>query len=350
MDRLMKRTGDPWAKADELGRRNRRVGIVVALALLGGVIVALLPDPSPAEVVVPVVKFNFSNQSAPVPFGYVKDYGQAFDEARGYGWVQQGTATPVDATLNGRDRNVESDQRTDTFIHMQYCCDTRTGTTTPVSWERALPAGIYDVTVAVGDASATTATHRITVEGVVAIDNFVQAPTSTVMHQTATVRVAVTDGRLTLAATGGKNTKLDYVDIAEVRKEIIGVSPANGSVGVDPSTSPTLVAEVPIDPASLTSATVALTASGAPVAANLSVDPAGTTIAVDPIADLPSSVPAACGRPPTRRSRRSRRRSRPPAHRPNPGGWPSRRARSSSGSARARCSRPWRTTPAPASR
>ena len=271
-------------------RRRRRTAVVVVIGITAGALVSILATSVNAEVVAAIGKYNFSNQAAPVPFGYVKDYGQAFDAARGYGWVQQATSTPVDATLNGRDRNVEADQRTDSFIHMQYCCDVRTGTITPVSWEKVVPPGVYDVTVAVGDATATTATHRITVEGTLAIDNFVQNATSTVMHQTATVRVTVTDGRLTIDANGGKNTKLDYVDIAEVRKEIIGTSPVNGATDVVPSASITLVSEVALDPASLNASTIVVSAGGSAVATAVSLAGDGTTVTVDPVIDLPENA------------------------------------------------------------
>ena len=78
-----------------------------------------------------------------------------------------------------------------------------------------MPAGLYTVTVAVGDAgTAVDSVHWANVEDQNAIAGFV--PTATIKHATATRTVRVTDGRLTLSPAGGTNTKFDYVDIASV--------------------------------------------------------------------------------------------------------------------------------------
>jgi hypothetical protein len=168
-------------------------------------------------------KYNFQPAAAPVPSGYTADSGAAFSATRGFGWVTQAslstaTHTPLDLTPNTRDRNIESDQRLDTMIHMQY---PRTGTSnvaTPGAWEVALPNGTYSVTVAVGDPLVGTdaESYTVHVEGVTAINGYVPsgANGSATRHATATVTATVSDGRLTIDAIGGTNTKLDYVDIA----------------------------------------------------------------------------------------------------------------------------------------
>jgi hypothetical protein len=58
--------------------------------------------------------------------------------------------------------------------------------------------------------------YVIHVEGVTAINNYVPSGgnASPTRHATATVTVQVSDGRLTIDAIGGTNTKLDYVQIA----------------------------------------------------------------------------------------------------------------------------------------
>ena len=71
------------------------------------------------------VNVNFQPAGAPVPSGYVVDSGAAYSDTRGYGWVTQAslpsaTHVPLDLTPNTRDRNLETDQRLDTLIHMQY--------------------------------------------------------------------------------------------------------------------------------------------------------------------------------------------------------------------------------------
>ena len=166
------------------------------------------------------LKVNFQSQAAPVPAGYVRDFGEGFgvrsgaDQGSGwsYGWVVPGSSTPLSLVGNGRDRELVSDQRLDTFVHMQgNSVANFSGVAQPGSWEVALPAGSYSVTVSVGDAASIDSTHRLLVEGVVAIDGFV--PTAATKFASATRTVSVTDGRLTIEATGGTNTKLDYVDI-----------------------------------------------------------------------------------------------------------------------------------------
>ena len=62
-----------------------------------------------------------------------------------------------------------------------------------------------------GDAAFTDSIHRLTVEGVLAIDDFV--PTTAELFSSNTVEVNVSDGRLTLDATGGTNTKVTHIDI-----------------------------------------------------------------------------------------------------------------------------------------
>jgi hypothetical protein len=178
---------------------------------------------TPARAAAFAAQFNFQPAAAPAPAGYTVDSGIAWDATRGFGWVRQdslsGTHVPLDVSPNTRDRNVESDQRLDTFIHMQYPVGaSATAVTTPAAWEIAVPSGSYVVKVAVGDPVGWTdpENHVIHVEGQTAIAGFAPsgangAPTR---HATATVTVAVSDGRLTVDAVGGTNTKLDYVEIA----------------------------------------------------------------------------------------------------------------------------------------
>src|SRR5699024_6387953 len=178
-------------------------------------------------------KVNFQNQSAPLPDGYLKDFGQPYGQRTGadqgdgmsYGWLGQENGQPVDLSVggstpgNGRDRNAESDQRLDTLMHMQGD-DVPDFNGTPVEgmWEIAVPDGTYEVTVAAGDANTNSdpEIHTINVEGENAIDEFVPSGPagSASHHETATVEVAVDDGRLTIDAVGGTNTKINYVDIA----------------------------------------------------------------------------------------------------------------------------------------
>ena len=121
----------------------------------------------------------------------------------------------------------------------------RKNNTTPGAWEIAVPNGTYQVTVAVGDPSAGSDPefHTINVEGVTAISRFqpVGSSGASTRQTSATVSVNVSDGRLTLDALGGTNTKIAYVDIASasgnvtLQPFVTNVLPGDGATGVDPN-------------------------------------------------------------------------------------------------------------------
>lgn len=169
--------------------------------------------------IVPAI-VNFQPNNAPVPSGYIKDIGEAYSNTRGFGWVREdslgnATPTPLDIQLNTRDRNQSGiDQRLDTLIHMQYPVNSSgIGVKIPAAWEYALSNGSYNVTVSVGDAgNALDSNHKLNIEGTAAISGFV--PTATKKFTAVTRIVSVTDGKLTIDAKGGKNTKLNYIAIA----------------------------------------------------------------------------------------------------------------------------------------
>ena len=175
-----------------------------------------VPNTAPAS----TRRFNFQPAGAPAPAGHAVEPGFAYDAGRGYGWVREdsldgATHAPLDVSPNARDRNLVADQRLDTFIHMQFPASavSSTAVRTPAAWELAVADGMYDVTMSVGDAAANyDSTHRINAEGVLAIGPFV--PASSTRFASATRRVSVSDGRLTIDARGGANTKLDYVEVA----------------------------------------------------------------------------------------------------------------------------------------
>jgi hypothetical protein len=178
-------------------------------------------------------RVNFQPDSAPVPAGgFAKDAGAPYSDTRSYGWVRQDslsspTHTPLNLTPNTRDRDSSNtdqyDQSLDTFIFMQFPGSDPTLVKTPGAFEMALPCGIYKVTVSVGDSLYSSSypyawnvsTHRINVEGQTVISGF--QPTNTTKFRSATVTVPVCDGRLTVDAIGGTNTKLNYVHAGVVR-------------------------------------------------------------------------------------------------------------------------------------
>ena len=167
---------------------------------------------------------------------YAADTGAAYTDTRGYGWVREDslsnpTHTPLNLSPNTTDRDPLDDdpfsQAQDTTLFMQY---PTTGSNprlvkTRGAFEIAVPCGFYAVTVSVGDSAWSSfkrkpgdvSSHRINVENENAIDWF--SPTTS-PFKTATRTVHVCDGRLTIDAMSGINTKLNYVDVRRVDPKI----------------------------------------------------------------------------------------------------------------------------------
>ena len=191
-------------------------GVSSSAALAG----AVIDDPAPAQPAMPV-QVNFTKQNGTAVDGYTADYGQNFANIRGYGWVEPGTQNPLNLVGNGRERNdsTVADKRLDTFVHMQGdTVPNFTGIAQPGAWELAVADGHYDVELAVGEPSPGTdpTNHVISVEGQKAVDGFVVTSTTSgaARFKTATVTdVPVSDGRLTVDALGGTNTKIDYITV-----------------------------------------------------------------------------------------------------------------------------------------
>ncbi len=157
----------------------------------------------------PVARIDFQPAASTVAAGYTPDTGAAYTAARGFGWVVPGSATPLDMTAQTRDRAGTVDAKLRTLILMQPTATQSPNG--PGAWQYTVPNGTYQVTVGVGDSGFTDSTHRVQVEGQTAIAGF--TPTTANAFSTATVTVQVTDGQLTVDATGGANTKLTYLDI-----------------------------------------------------------------------------------------------------------------------------------------
>lgn len=208
------------------------------------------------------VDINFQSAAAPTPTGYLADSGGAFGSRNGlqYGWVAEGTSTPLNMSTNGRDRNRAGiDQLLDTFMHMQYGdiaevyggpANCTANQCAPGSWEIALPNGLYQVTVAVGDQPSGTvydSLHALNVEAGVLVEEF--QGTAQQEYLEATAFAGVNDGRLSISAEAGANTKLSYVEIRSVgtRPMVTGMVPANRSVDVALDTSVSASVEVPGD-------------------------------------------------------------------------------------------------------
>ena len=159
------------------------------------------------------------------------------------------------------------------------------------SWEIAVPNGRYSVTASVGDAAPNyDSSHVISVEGQTLVANFV--PNTTTRFVVATALVNVADGRLTLNATGGTNTKLDYVTIMTAptsRPNVTGVTPATRATSVHLDAPVSAEVQLPnagfgIDAATLTSSTVRLVrmTDESVVPANLNTSGGGDVILLQP--------------------------------------------------------------------
>ncbi|TGO06704.1 Fibronectin type III domain protein [Serinibacter arcticus] len=195
------------------------------------------------------IKVDFTAANAVPAGGYVADWGQAYgarssaNQGTGltYGWVDE-EGKDLALLTNGRDRNRPGiDERLDSMLHMQYGdVDNGNGTNgvkTEGTWELAVPEGLYEVTVAVGDQMGATtydSQHTVNVEGAVGINAY-QA-TAAAEFRTTTVTVGVWDGRLTLDPKSGFNTKIAYVDVKAIEytsPHIWTVFPENRSLDAD---------------------------------------------------------------------------------------------------------------------
>ncbi|MGB6152792.1 MAG: cadherin domain-containing protein, partial [Pricia sp.] len=201
---------------------------------------------------------NFQNDPASTvpPTGYEADYGLAFGasslnvagDSYAYGWKEFSNGTPIDVTGNGgagRNRIESSyagallqEKLEGTLVHFQgdnigsWSGQNRG---TELMWELQVPNGTYDVTVGIGDRSASTdSRHSATIEGFTIVPAFVPSP-GQVKTETMTVRVS--DGFLTMNGLGGFNSKITHIDVVEST----GV-PVNGNLVFSPAAvSPTLV-------------------------------------------------------------------------------------------------------------
>ncbi|GGC15007.1 Ig-like domain-containing protein [Dyadobacter sediminis] len=182
------------------------------------------------------VQVNFQDPATVPPTGWVRDYGQGYGLRTGtnqgknlrYGWKKRLDGSLLDIAVggdtpgNGRNRNWQANVLQGTLMHMQAddIVGNFNGTKAEGYWEIEVPNGYYDVTVSAGDAGIYPfpEKHSLNVEGVEAISGFIPnglANTAT-RFKSATVRVMVSDGNLTIDADGGINTKINSARIVPV--------------------------------------------------------------------------------------------------------------------------------------
>jgi hypothetical protein len=159
-------------------------------------------------------RISFCPAGSVPPEGYVADNGQLFGN-RGRGEVF-GWNTDISTFLRDRaegkyrkDRPVKTlDRRYDFLAYMD-----NEKMESPAFWEMAVPNGSYDVHVVAGDSTKYDSIFGIAVEGVVAVDG---VPDSKRRWLDGTVRVTVSDGRLTVGGTPtSSNNKLSFIEITE---------------------------------------------------------------------------------------------------------------------------------------
>ncbi len=143
-------------------------------------------------------KVNFQPANARIPAGFAADAGQSYSASRGYGWV--GSLPQV------VDRNSyrSADQQHDTFALARQ----------GMTWEMAVPAGTYEVTVCIGSPVNMYLFQGVKVEG---IDMFNRITTRAGQWLEKTTSVYVSDGKLTLKFSNLFNSYVaaDYVIVKE---------------------------------------------------------------------------------------------------------------------------------------
>ncbi len=170
------------------------------------------------------IRINFSLPQDVPPLGYLVDSGLGYaDRGNGqnYGWLTADGTSALDLSERARNREVDGvGILQNTLVHMQFQNVDPTGQ--EGIWEIEVPNGTYNVSVGVGDPNLDTQEgtqpfHTINVEGVTAIDRY--SPTGALGAMTrftsGTATATVTDGRLTIDASGGFNTKINSLEITK---------------------------------------------------------------------------------------------------------------------------------------
>ena len=187
-------------------------------------------------------RINFSDQATTAPSGWLQDYGLPYGNQGGvtYGWVTTDGVTPLSLTNNGRNRppSPDADVVTETFIHMQYSGNPSGGNSTEGIWQIVVPNGKYIVGVRVGDLAFNDSEHVLNAEGVNML-YFQQDAT----HRSVLVEkiIEVKDGKLTIDAKGGRNTKIAAVTLTNViptpQPFVNSSIPTNGQTNVSLTTT-----------------------------------------------------------------------------------------------------------------
>ncbi len=202
-------------------------------------------SPAPFEEVSASIrhKINFSDQATPAPEGWIQDFGAPFGtQASGlhFGWLDLNTNEPVSLLDYGRNRlpNPDRDVLRETLQHFDH----PSPTAPDAKWEIELPNGSYRVIVQSGDPGLETQVntrHLIRVEGQTVLDFPMDLQDFGVRNGTALV--SLNDGRLTLDAVGGSNSKIQFIVIESTdgftSPAVLLSNPPDGAQLVSPSTT-----------------------------------------------------------------------------------------------------------------
>ncbi|QRQ99893.1 OmpL47-type beta-barrel domain-containing protein [Dyadobacter sandarakinus] len=166
------------------------------------------------------VNVNFRPQGTAAPSGYIADYGLPFDNTRKYGWVNPSSMQPIDMKLNMRQRTgTDAPPQQLSVVQMQATV----GGQVPGTWQYLVPNGFYQVTVSAGDYDYFNSCHQINVQGLPLISDFTSSTQTRFRVRTGFVQV--NDGKLTVDALGGDNTKMNYVSIKKAVAVADAVAP-----------------------------------------------------------------------------------------------------------------------------
>ena len=135
---------------------RRLVAPLAVVAVVAGVLPAFAAAPALADGTSLHVNFQ---PAGVTPAGYTADTGKPFNGTSGW---EDTSGNPLDLSTNTRIRNSASspDARYDTFLIMQLLSGS-TGNPTPGRYVATVPNGQYDVTVGVGDPSATNSVDEV---------------------------------------------------------------------------------------------------------------------------------------------------------------------------------------------
>ncbi|AYL95251.1 malectin domain-containing carbohydrate-binding protein [Mucilaginibacter celer] len=178
---------------------------------------------SPAVVAQSSVNIDFLPSGSAVPTGYTGDTGLPYDAARKFGWVDPVSRQPTSLQANMRIRSGTGDAKLRSLVQMQA----NTNNQNIGAWEYAMPNGTYTVTVSTGDDGYYDSNHQVNIEGLPTVSDFI--PSASQKYRSGTATVQVTDGKLTIDANGGANTKMNYILFAPAVETEDTIKPVTGA-------------------------------------------------------------------------------------------------------------------------